>query len=115
LQDTPRHCAVFDGLCRALRPERQHCVASITEQGYASSGPMFHRWMLKESPDKCLVDRLDNRADLRVPSFECIQYVGDVRRLGGSRLMGTNLVCRPGQLLISYLSSTLWSHLYQKP
>src|SRR5271170_2599939 len=34
------HGAVFDGLCSALRPERQHCVASIAEQGYASGGPM---------------------------------------------------------------------------
>src|ERR1700689_2197736 len=85
LETFRQHRSVLDRLHGALRHIRKHRMPRIAHQRDAPDGPSRQRVAIVERPPISRLDGADDRADLRMPSFELLERVGHLAP-GGPRL-----------------------------
>src|SRR5271156_2168527 len=85
LETFREHRRVFDRLHRALSHVREHRMRRVAHQRDAPNGPSRKFVAVVKRPAIGRLNRADDRADLRMPSFALRKSIGDLA-FGGPRL-----------------------------
>src|SRR5277367_1247048 len=78
LETFRQHRRVFDRLHRALSHVREHRMRRVAHQSDATNGPSRKLVAVVKRPAIGRLNRADDRADLRMPSFELRERIGDL-------------------------------------